>query len=101
MALLTQEEIEKIKNIKGEARGAALQTDTKYVLEMQGEEGVKKVEGQMEGLGYRIDHRQVKATDWYPISLRLASLLAIKNVFNWPDSEIRKMGNTAPKFSFM
>ena len=101
MPIILQEEIEKIKNIGGEARGAALQTDARYVLEKEGEEGLKKAEDQIRSLGYKISYKQVKATDWYPISLRLASLLVIKNVFDWPDSEIRKMGNTAPKFSFI
>ena len=94
-------ELDKLMEINGEARGAVFQTDAKYVLEKKGEESLKKLEERVKNLGYTIDYRKAKATSWYPIGQRIVSLLLIQDIFNWPDSEIREMGKTAPKFSFI
>lgn len=101
MRAINKKEIENLIEIKGEVRGAVFQTDAKYVLDKEGEEGLRKLEEKAKSLGCEIDYRETKATDWYPASLRIISLLLIKETFNWLDSEIREMGKTAPKFSFM
>lgn len=101
MEEIKKEELENLMKLEGEVRGAVFQTDAKYVLEKEGEEGLKKLEEGVKGLGYDIDYRTGKATDWHPVGLRIISLLLIKDTFSWPDSEIREMGKTAPKFSFI
>lgn len=101
MAEITKEDLGNLLQLKGEVRGAVFQTDAKYVLEKQGEEGLKKLETKVKGFGYNIDYRAGKATDWHPVGLRMISLLLIKDTFDWPDAEIREMGKTAPKFSFI
>lgn len=101
MGAITKEELDSLLGIRGEVRGAVFQTDAKYVLEKEGERGLQKLEKRAKDLGYEINYRTTKATDWYPIGLRIISLLVIKDTFSWPDSEIRKMGKTAPKFSFI
>lgn len=101
MPELNKRELGDLMKIKGEVRGAVFQTDAKYVLEKAGEMGLKKLEKKIKALGYEIPYRQAKATDWYPIGFRLISLLAIQNTFNFSDLEIREMGKTAPKFSFI
>jgi len=101
MGKINKRELENLMKIKGEVRGVVFQTDAKYVLEEEGEEGLKKLESRMENLGYKVDYGKMKATDWYIIGLRLISLLVIKDTFDWSDLRIREMGNTAPKFSFV
>ena len=101
MADIKKEELENLAKIKGEVRGVVFQTDAKYVLAKEGEEGLKKVEEKIRDLGYKIDYRNTKAMDWRPLGLRVISLLVIQSVFNWSTSEIREMGKTAPKFSFV
>src|SRR4030042_447969 len=101
MGEIQKEELEKLLKTKGEVRGAVFQTDAKYILEKKGEEGLKKLEERVKSLGYPIDYREAKATGWYPFGLRIISLLLIKDTFGWSDSEIREMGKTAPKFSFI
>jgi len=101
MAEISKKELESLKEIKGEVRGAVFQTDARYVLEKEGEKGLKKLEDRLKGLGCKIDYRKARATDWYPIGLRIISLLVIQDTFDWSDKEIREMGKTAPKFSFI
>ena len=82
---INKKELENVMEIKGEVRGAVFQTDAKYVLEREGEEGLKKLEERVKKLGYKIDYRTAKATNWYPAILRIISLLLIKDTFGWPD----------------
>ena len=99
MGEIKKEELEKLTGLDGKVRGAVFQTDARYVLEKEGEEGLKKLEKKTKELGYKIDYRNGKATDWHPVVLRIISLLLVKSVFDWTDKEIREMGKTAPKFS--
>lgn len=101
MGEINKNELEALIMIEGKVRGAVFQTDAKYVLEKEGEAGLKKLEARVKSLGYDIDYRLGKATDWHPVGLRIISLLLIKDTFGWSDAEIREMGKTAPKFSFI
>lgn len=100
--MINQEEIKKILEIKGSVRGAVFQTDAQYVLEKQGNEGLKKLEDIVAQTGQPIKYnKEVRATSWYPLNWRILSLLCIKDAFNWDDEEIFKMGLSAPKYSFI
>ena len=96
-----KEELDKLMELSGKVRGAVFQTDAKNILAKEGEEGLKKLEKRVKDLGYHIDYRAGRATDWHPVGLRIISLLLIKNTLGWSDEEIREMGKTAPKFSFL
>jgi len=98
---IKKEELDRLKEIKGEVRGVAFQTDAKYVLGKMGNNGLKKVEESAKKLGYEIPYERARAMEWYPIGLRIISLLLIKDTFSWGDNEIRDMGYTAPKTSFL
>jgi hypothetical protein len=78
---IKKEELDKLMKIEGEVRGVVFQTDAKYVLEKEGEEGLKKLEERVKGLGYPIDYRKGEALDSHPIGLRVISLLLIKDTF--------------------
>lgn len=99
--MLNKEEIDKLLEVKGGVKGVVFQTDGKYVLEKEGEEGLKKLEKKVKELGLPIDYRKGRALDLHPIGLRIISLFLIKDTFDWPDEEIRNMGHTAPATSFM
>lgn len=101
MGEIKKEELENLLKLQGEVRGAVFQTDAKNVLEKEGEEGLKKLEERVRSLGYDINYRTGKATDWHPVGLRIISLLLIRDTLGWSDEDIREMGKTAPKFSFI
>jgi hypothetical protein len=87
--------------LEGKVRGVVFQTDAEYVKANMGEEGLRKVRIWLDNLGYPLDYERVKSTELYPIGLRMLSLMAIKEVFNLADKDIVKMGNAAPKYSFV
>lgn len=98
---LNKQVIEELKKAEGETRGVVFQTDAKYVLSREGEEGLQKLEKRVKELGLGIDYRRAKTMEWYPIGFRVISLLLIKDIFGWRDSKIREMGKSAPKTSFV
>lgn len=98
---LKKQDLDNLMKLQGKIRGVVFQTDAKYVLEKEGEEGLQKLEKRTKELGLPISYRGVKALEWHPIGLRVASLLLIKDIFGWDRKEIRKMGQAAPKTSLI
>lgn len=98
---LTKKEFEKLLEIPGKVRGVVFQTDAEYVRDKKGKKGVVAVEKELERLGFPINYKNIKAISWYPLGLRVVSLLVIRNMFNLQDSDIEEMGNLAPKYSLI
>jgi len=98
---MTQEELKKLKETPGQARGVTMQTDAEYVMKKMGEEGVKKLQEKSRELGWEIDYKNLKTMAWYPLGQRVISMLAAKEAFGWEDKDIEDMGNSAPKYSFV
>lgn len=102
VTMTTKKEIKKIeKNTPGKTRGTTFITDANYIEQKKGQEGLKKLQQQMDKWDIDIDYKKIRNNDWYPAGWRIISLLAIKKTFNWGDKEIFKMGETAPKNSFV
>ncbi len=98
---INQEEIERLKKVEGEVRGVVFKTDENYILREKGEEGLKKVEEELEKMGVFIDYKSIDRMDFYPLNLRVFSLLAISKAFNYGEEEIKEMGRNAPRASFL
>lgn len=99
--MIKKEELEDLMKIKGKVKGAVFQTDGKYVLEKEGEEGLKKLEERVKEFNLPIDYRKGRALDVHPLGLRIISLLLIKDTFNLTNEEIREMGYIAPTYSLI
>jgi hypothetical protein len=100
-AILNKEIIDKLMEIKGEARGVVLKTDEEYILKEKGKKGLEKLEKRLKELGHPIKYNQIKTMNFYPVGLRILSLLVIKEIFNFDDKEIQRMGIFATKMSFI
>lgn len=98
---MTKEDIRKIMEMPGKVRGAVLQTDAEYVREKKGEKGLKLLKDETKKLGCPIDYEKISVTEWYPLGLRVVSLLAAQKAFGWGKEEIKNMGEAAPKHSFI
>lgn len=98
---LTQKRAAELIALPGKTRGVVFQTDAQYVKDKQGEGGLKKVETLLKKINCPIDYHRVKATSWHPIGLRVVSLLAVREAFNWGEKEVEEMGSAAPKYSFI
>ncbi len=98
---ISKETIDNLMKIKGEVRGVVLKTDEEYILKEKGKQGIIQLEKKLEELGHPIKYDQIKTMSFYPVGLRVLSLLSIKEVFNFSDEEIRKMGTFATKMSLI
>lgn len=99
--ILDKKVIQDLMKIEGEARGVVFKTDAEYVLKEKGEEGLKKLEEELEKLGQPINFKEIKTMAFYPIGLRAVSLLAIKKVFGFNDEKIKEIGLFATKTSLI
>jgi hypothetical protein len=95
------EEIKKIASATGKVRGQVFITDIEYVKNIFGEEGVIMLKNKIKEWGGLFDYDSIKLMGWYPAGFRVLSVLAAKEIFNWSDEDIFKIGNTAPKHSFI
>jgi hypothetical protein len=98
---ITTKIAEELMKIKGEARGVHFKNDADFVLKLKGEEGLVKVEKELEKLGYTIKYKEINQFDFYPVGLRALSLLVIKKAFDWSDKEIKELCGYAMKFSWI
>lgn len=99
--MLSKKEVSKILKFKGSIRGTVLKTDAKYVVDNYGKKALKKVEKEIEKTGVEIKYDEIKTVGWYPLGWRVISLLVIKETFDWKDKDVFKMGEAAPKNSFI
>jgi len=97
--MLTKEEAEKLIKIKGEVRGLGLRVDWDFVLREKGKEGLKKVEDKLAESGFPLKYKEIKPMDFYPVGFDVISLLAIKEIFNFNEKDMERMGRLVIKFS--
>lgn len=98
---LTKELVQELMEIKGETRGVVFKTDAEFVLAEKGKEGLEKVEQEFRKLGYPVNYGKIETMDFYPLGLRVLSLLVIQRVFKFSKEDIKRMGAQAPKRSLI
>ena len=98
---ITKEIADKIMTIDGEVRGVVFKTDGKFIEEEKGLDGLKKLENKLKELGYPISYSNIHTMNFYPMGLRVLSLLAIHETFNFCDEDLTRMGAQSPKFSLI
>ena len=91
----------KMANVKGEARGVVFKTDAVFVLKEKGREGLEKVQSELKSKGHFIDYEQIKTMGFYPLGLRVLSLLAMQKALGFSEKDIEHMGAEAPKASLI
>jgi hypothetical protein len=99
--MMSQENLEKIKKMEGEIIGSSLKTDRKFIIGKQGMEGLRRVETEMEKLGYPLKYEDIDEYKWYPVQQDFLSLLLAKKIFNWDDETIREWGRWGAKTNFI
>lgn len=98
---ISKEEIERLMAFPGKLIGTGFIDDLDFLLKEKGEEGVKKVEEAMAELGYPLEYKKLKNFEWYPVGHYLLSILVAKELFEWDDETIRRMGANAQKVSLI
>jgi len=98
---ITKEIIKEVMAVKGEVRGIVFKTDADFVLKEKGKESLKAVEEELARIGYPINYQKLKTMNFYPLGVRVLSLLVIKKVCHFSNKDIERMGAYAPKASFV
>jgi len=97
----SEEELKEIIEIPGKIKGTSFKGDLEYILEKKGRGGLRMVEKETERLGYPVEYEKIKETEWYPVGLRMVSLTAILNTFNWGKKELIELAEASTKVSFI
>jgi len=100
-ALIGTDELKRLMKLPGDVRGVVFKTDFDYVRGLRGEEGVGQLSEAFRAVGQPLDYDQIVSMDFYPIGLRIISLLLIKKLFTLTDGDIKKIGIAAPKLSLI
>jgi len=90
--IISKEEVERIKNIKGEVRGLALKNYGRYILQEHKKEGLKKLEETSQALGCPIKYDEIRATSFYPLWWSFLTFAIIKKLFNYDEEKFQEMG---------
>ena len=91
----SEEELKEIIEIPGKIKGTSFKGDLEYILEKKGRGGLRMVEKETERLGYPVEYEKIKETEWYPVGLRMVSLTAILNTFNWGKKELIELAEAS------
>lgn len=86
---------------EGEARGITFKTDADFILRKKGGKGLRKVEVELKNLGHPLKYKEIKSMNFYPIGLRILSLLAAQKALGFSEKDIEQMGASAPKLSLL
>ena len=90
--LKKEELVKDLLQKKGKARGVKFKADEHYILEKEGEEGLKKVEKWLRDAGAPVEYRKINALGFYPIGWWAVSELAMESVFGWKEEDFRALG---------
>ena len=101
MLVVSKQDLEKIKKMKGQIIGSALKTDREFIIEKKGREGLRKVEREMKKLGYPLEYEKIEKYQWYPVQLDSLFLSVAQRTFNWDDKMMREWGRWGAKIGFL
>ena len=99
--MLTSDVCDKINQIPGNVRGAVFQTDAKYIKSLYGQQKLDQLKDALNELGQPIAYENIQPMEWYPLCWRVLAFKVIQDLFNWRNDDFMKMGNAAPKYSFI
>lgn len=99
--ILNQTLIEELMKGKAKIRGMDIKADAEFILKKDGREALHKVKKILQEANFPLEYEKLKSMDFYPGGMRAISLLAIKQVLGYTDTEIEEMGQRAAKVSLI
>ncbi len=94
-----KEEIKKIMEIPGNVKGAVILADLGYIKRKLGQEGLDKIEGTLADLGYLLEFNKVLPFHDYREAYTISLYIILRELFNWSQEDIEKMGEDSAKMS--
>lgn len=101
MLIVSKQDLEEIKKMKGQIIGSSLKTDREFILERKGKGGLEKVEREMAKLGYPLKYEEIENYQWYPVQLDPLFLSVSQRTFNWDDKVMWEWGRWGAKTHFI
>ncbi len=95
--IISKEELEELKKLKGEARGIALKDGLKFVLEKEGREGLRAVEEIVAKEDSSFSYNNIRIMGFYPIWMMALILVAIQRIFGYDDKKFQELGRFGAK----
>ncbi len=97
----TLEEVTReLKEIKGNAKADVILVQRDYILQKEGEEGLRKLEEKLRDLGAEIDFGKIKGASWEKEWKNSLMTVVAKKIFNWTEEDVFEMGRYSPRASF-
>jgi len=100
MQIISEEDLEKIEQIKGKVMGLGSRGDREFILGKKGKEGLKIAEEEMAKLGYPQKYEDIEKYQWYPAKRDTLFLVLSQKIFGFSDAEMQEWGRWAAKTSF-
>jgi hypothetical protein len=99
--IISKKEKMELQEIKGQVRGLSMKGHAKFLLKEEGENSFKKVEREMQKLGYKFKYDKIKKLKFYPLNLYCTELLVIKRIFNYKNEKFKEIGGFNCKTSLL
>lgn len=91
--IISKEIAAKLKSANGEVRGMSIKSHGDFILKEKGKLGLEKLEQLMADLGFPMKYEKLQSWEFYPISMEIVELLAIKKLFGYDDEKIEELGS--------
>lgn len=98
---ILKEDLDRLSEIDGEARGMAIKGEAEYILKTRGKEGLNRLEKELASIGSPIEYKKIKPMNFYPVRYEALTSLVLDKVFNFEDEDFRKVGKYETRVSFI
>ena len=92
-----KEKIDELMKKEGQIRGELILSHFEFVERKEGKEGLKRLLEVYKDLGHPIDPEEISPMGWVKVSYGTAVGILVKEIFDWTDEDIIKMGEFTPK----
>lgn len=99
--IISKEKLKDFLLLNGEVRGVILKAYGEFILKEEGEQGLKKLQDALAGLGYPMDYQEMKAMAWFPLGYQAITIEAIQKLFGYNENKFQEIGRFSAKFSLI
>ncbi|MBD3207844.1 MAG: hypothetical protein GF370_00090 [Candidatus Nealsonbacteria bacterium] len=99
--IISKEELEEIRNLKGKIRGVAIKGELEFILKAEGEEALNTIEEIANKNGYPLEYGKIKDMAFYPLSLYILMQVLMHKLFGYGQKEFREKGRFLTRVSLI
>lgn len=99
--LALKPEADRVMAIPGNTKGSSIKTDLKFLVQREGEEGLRRLEEAFSILGYPLKYGEIRSYSWYPEARTVLGIYVAQKLFGWDGKTVFEMGYAAPATSLL